>query len=319
MPSASTSKPASSHLLALTFILLLPAFAAANCATPSAAGVQICQPSANSTIYQVPHIEASANPTSGSISNMKVYIDGKLNFQNNGALNVFLGGVSNGRHRLTVVATDDFGRTYNQTEYFSVTGNLPSSCKPSEVGVRICWPSQGQVVGQNLAMALGFKGQAAIHHVRAYVGSTPIFDFTPDPGQEDVIGSGAGTTAGQHTLTVVVWDTNGRSYKNAVQFKAFYVGTCPPRGDACTPGIYPTTPQDGDDVESPFRVDAEVQNNTATITAMKAYLDSAVVAQASGPILDQKISASRGTHILVIQAWDSKGQLYRITENVNVQ
>ena len=57
---------------------------------------------------------------------MKVYIDGKLIFQNGGGfLSLFEGGVSNGAHHLVINAWDDFGRLYQASEYFSVTGNLP--------------------------------------------------------------------------------------------------------------------------------------------------------------------------------------------------
>jgi hypothetical protein len=39
----------------------------------------------------------------------------------------------------------------------------------------------------------------------------------------------------------------------------------------------------------------------------------------SGPTFDQPITAAKGTHIMVVQAWDTAGRLYRLTENVNVQ
>src|SRR5215472_4488627 len=81
------------------FALCLSLQASAACPEPASGHLAICQPSANSTIYQVPHIEAVANPTSGSITNMKVYIDGKLILQNGGgSLDLFEGGVSNGTH-----------------------------------------------------------------------------------------------------------------------------------------------------------------------------------------------------------------------------
>jgi hypothetical protein len=66
-------------------------------------------------------------------------------------------------------------------------------------------------------------------------------------------------------------------------------------------------------------VNARVQNNTASITAIKAYTNGIQVGASSGPTFDQPISAAKGTHILVIQAWDTAGKLYRLTENVNVQ
>ena len=295
----------------------LPASAA--CPEPASGKLAICQPSANSTVYQVPHIEAVANPASGSITTMKVYIDGKQVFQTAGPdISLFEGGVANGTHHLVINAWDDFGRPYHADEYFGVTGNLPS-CPPLTAGVRICAPAAGQAVSQNLDLSLGFKGNAPIKRVIAYVGSTPVFDFAPFPGQTQVQGSGAGTTAGTHTLNVVAWDSNNATYKSSVSFKAFYEAGCSPRGDTCNPGIYLSTPNDGDDVRSPFRVSASVQNNTASITGFKVYIDGSVAGQSSGPVFDQNVTAPKGTHIVTLQAWDTAGRLYRTTENVNVQ
>jgi hypothetical protein len=305
--------------LIVTAVALCAATASAQCAAPSSSGVRLCQPSAGSIVYQVPHIEATVTPTSGSISDLKVLIDGKLALENGGpSVSLFEGGVSNGTHHLVIQATDNFGRTYQSSSTFMVIGNLPN-CPMTTVGVRICSPLAGEAISQNMAMSIGFKGSAPIHRVRAYVGSTLVADFLIEKGQTQIIGSGAGTSAGSHTLTVVAWDATGKSYKSSVPFKAFFDGGCPPKGDVCTPGIFPNTPQDGQDVQSPFRISASVENNTAAITTMRAYLNGAVVATSFGPTIDQKVSAAKGTHILVIQAWDTAGKLYRSTANVNVQ
>lgn len=305
-------------VVAFAFCVSLQASAA--CPEPASGTLAICQPSANSIINQVPHIEAVANPTSGSINTLKVYIDSKLVYQNSGPeVSLFEGGVANGAHHLVVNAWDDFGRLYQASENFSITGNLPFSCPVTGVGVRICAPTTGSVISQNIAFTAGFKGNTAIKFVRAYVDSTDVFDFAPAAGQDHVIAGGISTSAGNHTLTVVAWDTNNTVYKSAVGIKTYYEADCPPKGSTCNPGIYQTTPNDGDDVQSPFRVDASVQNNTASITAMKAYIDGVQVGSSSGPTFDQQISAAKGTHILVVQAWDTAGKLYRLTENVNVQ
>jgi hypothetical protein len=313
------------HSLKISFALIAFAIcislqASAACPEPASGHLAICQPSANSTIYQVPHFEATANPISGSITNMKVYIDGKLIFQNGGgSLSLFEGGVANGTHHLVINAWDDFGRLYQASEYFGVTGNLPFTCPVTGVGVRICAPSTGSVVSNNLGFSAGFKGNTAIKFVRTYLDSTDVFDFAPASGQTSVVAGGVNAPAGTHTLTVVAWDTQNTVYKSSVSIKTYYEADCPPKGGACNPGIYQTTPNDGDDVQSPFRVNASVQNNTASITAMKAYVDGVQVGASSGPTFDQPVSAAKGTHILVIQAWDTAGKLYRLTENVNVQ
>lgn len=300
-------------------IMLCSGHAAAQCAAPSSTGIRLCQPSSGATIYQVPHIEAAVTPTSGSINDLKVFIDGKLALENGGpSVDLFQGGVSNGAHHLVIKATDNFGRAYQASEYFAVTGNLPN-CPTSTVGVRICYPAAGEVISQNLPMSIGFKGSAPITRVRAYSGGTLIADFTVDKGQTQIIGQGAPTTAGSHTLNVVAWDAAGHTYKSSANFKAFYDGGCEPRGNVCTPAIYPDTPQDGQDVQTSFRISASVQNNTAPITTMRVYLSGKVVADSFGPTVDQHVTATPGTHIMVIQAWDTEGKLYRSTANVNVQ
>jgi hypothetical protein len=305
--------------LLVTAIVLCAGDAAAQCTAPSAAGIRLCQPSSGATVYQVPHIEAAATPTSGSISDLKVFIDGKLALENGGpSVDLFQGGVANGTHHLVIKATDNFGRAYQVSQYFGVTGNLPN-CPASAVGVRICYPAAGEVVSQNLPMSIGFKGTARITRVRAWSGNALVADFIVDKGQTQIIGQGAPTTAGSHTLNVVAWDAAGHSYKSSVNFKAFYDGGCEPRGDVCTPAIYPDTPQDGQDVQSPFRISASVQNNPAPITTMRVYLNGQVVANSFGPTLDQQVTAAKGTRIMVIQAWDTAGKLYRSTANVNVQ
>src|ERR1044071_4668065 len=101
------------NLFLVAAALCLPLSASAACPVPASGSLAICQPSANSTIYQVPHIEAVANPSSGSITNMKVYIDNKLVFQNGGPeISLFEGGVANGTHHLVINAWDGLGKLY---------------------------------------------------------------------------------------------------------------------------------------------------------------------------------------------------------------
>ena len=142
---------------------------------------------------------------------MDVYIDNKLIFQNGGpSLDLFPGGVANGTHHLVINTWDNFGRLYTAQENFSVSGNLPFSCSPTAVGVRICAPAQGDVVSQNLGFAIGFKGNAPISHVRAYVDTTDSFDLAPSSGQDHVIAGGINTLPGAHTLKIVATDFQGR-------------------------------------------------------------------------------------------------------------
>jgi|GEM_PF-4886178 len=304
----------------LSGFCLLPGIASADCLPPSTVGIVICQPSANSTVFQQPHFEAAVNPTSGSVTDLKVLIDGKQIFDGaSSPLNLF-SGAPNGKHTLLIDATDSFGRHYSATESFTVTGNIPA-CPPTAVGVRICAPAQGDVVSQNLDVATGFKGLAAIHHVRVYIGNKVYADFDPPFSPVNQIdGASAGPIGvGQQTITVVAWDVNGKSYSSHNTFKSFFDGGCPPKGNVCTPALTTDSPQDGDDVTSPFLVSAHVDFNTTAISAIKVYLSGTQVGESFGPTFHQTITAPKGTHILTLQAWDTKGNLYRVVRNVNVE
>jgi hypothetical protein len=309
-----------SVVLAAAFAFFqLPPAAKADCLPPATTGIVICQPSPNSTVFQTPHFEAAVNPTSGSITSIKVLVDGKQIFDSpSERLNLFQP-VGNGTHALLVDATDSFGRHYRASRSFSVIGNLPF-CPPSAVGVRICSPAPSEAVSQNLQFSFGFKGVATISHVRIYMGSAVFADFSPPFGlPNQILGTAGSVSAGPHTMTVIAWDIHGQVYKNSVTFKAFFDGGCPPKGNVCTPVLTTDNPQDGDDVTSPFLVSAHVDFNSTPISAIKIYLNGQVVGASSGPTFHQNIAAAKGTHILVLQAWDVKGRLYRVTRNVNVQ
>lgn len=303
----------------LFVVCLLPRVAAADCPPPASTGVVICQPSPNSTVFQTPHFEAAANPASGSITNIKVLVDGKDVFDSSGDVLDLFQPVNNGKHTLQIDATDSFGRHLRASESFSVIGNTPF-CPPPAVGMFICAPTASGAVSQNLQFSLGFRGLATISHVRIYIDNARFADFSPPfspPGE--ILGSAGPVSAGRHNMTAIAWDIHGKTVKNSVVFKAFFDGGCPPKGNVCTPVLTSDTPVDGEDVKSPFLVSAHVDFNTVSISAIKAYLDGHVLAESFGPTFHQTLSAAKGTHILTLQAWDVDGRLYRVTENVNVQ
>jgi hypothetical protein len=66
-------------------------------------------------------------------------------------------------------------------------------------------------------------------------------------------------------------------------------------------------------------MNAEILDNAAPITRIKAYIDSTIVATSSGRVLKQEITnAPAGTHILTYKAWDTAGVLYRVQYNINI-
>lgn len=87
----------------------------------------------------------------------------------------------------------------------------------------------------------------------------------------------------------------------------------------CDPGITIQEPAAVTDQTSPFSSNATVQQAQAPITEMKAYVDNNVVATSGGPTILSNVSATPGTHLLTVQAWDASGNLYKSEVSVNVQ
>jgi hypothetical protein len=64
---------------------------------------------------------------------------------------------------------------------------------------------------------------------------------------------------------------------------------------------------------------AQMRLNPNPITTIKAYIDNTVVAQSNGPTMSTTVqNAPSGTHIFTLQAWDTKGTLYRVQYNINI-
>jgi acid phosphatase len=55
------------------------------------------------------------------------------------------------------------------------------------------------------------------------------------------------------------------------------------------------------------------------ITAMHIYVDNAKAAQSTSGHIDTMLNLARGTHNLVFQAWDSKGNIYKAPKTITVQ
>jgi phosphatidylinositol-3-phosphatase len=55
------------------------------------------------------------------------------------------------------------------------------------------------------------------------------------------------------------------------------------------------------------------------ITFMRIYIDDANAASASASHIDTTLTMSKGTHSMVFQAWDSKGNVYKTAKTITVQ
>src|SRR6185369_4982487 len=103
----------------------------------------------------------------------------------------------------------------------------------------------------------------------------------------------AGDGPGKQTMTAKAWDAAGHAYSTSTTFTTYYDGVCSPK--YCEPGVVIQSPADNSTVGPSFHLSANVNENPAPITNMKAYIDGQVVAQSGGSILSAEVSTSPGT------------------------
>jgi hypothetical protein len=298
--------------LLIVFLFLIPSIAfGATCSLPSTAGVNICGPANGTTANYPAEIIASARGNA-SITKMAVYVDNeRVHLGAGNQVDVVDSSIKSGSHRLTVRAWDTSGATYSAASNFNVVSSATSTCKPGSPGVKFCSPGNGsfQPMSDILVVAGATGNASKVTRLKIYWGSFLVADTT-----SSTVTVSAGDGPGKQTMTAKAWDAAGHTYSTSTSFTTYYDGVCSPK--YCSPGVVIQSPADDSTVSSSFHLSANVSENPAPITSMKAYLDGQVVAQSGGSILSAEVSASSGSHRLTVQAWDTQGHLYRTVYSI---
>lgn len=289
------------------------------CTAPAAPGVKICTPgNTQSVVYPAQITAAATAPAGRVITATAVYANSsRILLQNGaGAIDYTASSLTPGNYQLVVNSWDNTGAVYSSRATFTVVGGQTTGCTPPAAGILFCAPDNGSLQPtNNVAASVGARGASgsAITRLQVLVDGTLMsdsavnhLDFTAGFGN-----------AGTHSLSAKAWDAAGNTYAATTTFKTYFDGVCSPKG--CAPGVFVQSPSDGDTVSTSFSLRADVENTTATVTAMKAYLDGVQVAGSSGATMIANVDAKPGTHELIVQAWDTQGRLYRTTESITVQ
>jgi hypothetical protein len=289
----------------------------ADCSAPTRPGVRICTPTASATTSGA-YMEVNSTPASGAIHRIIVYIDNQIHYVGapyQTGVNLGDGSVYNGSHLLVVKAWDTGGNVFEARRTFNVINAGFGPCpKPATPGLSVCEPvAHSYQPNLSVPVSVAARGVTAISSLKFYVDNKLSLTTADNP-----IGTNVQTTAGSHTIKVVAQDSTGHIFTASRPIHAYYEYDCPPAGDACSPGVVIQTPNDEQYVTGSFLIDASVQNNPNPITSMKAYVGNTLVASSSGPALYQTVLASNGTHVLRVDATDTKGRLYRSMLNINV-
>lgn len=304
------------------YVSCAAAFAACN--APAQSGLAVCFPSVNSTVLYPATIEMAVNSGNVPISHVSVY-DGStkvddLDFITDTLIDF---GMLNGLHHITVNAWDANGKLYQAKTSFTITGFGYRTCAPGSGLITLCQPAAGSYQPDNPTISTAFA--AGVKSWSVTLDGSPVIN-SGQAGQpaSAPLTTDVAATAGSHTVVVKAVGANGVTSTVTRQFSTFYDLSCGPKSGGCTPGILITQPanmseENAGDVGTSFRVQAEVMYNTKPTTKMVLYLDGVKKAQSAGPGITADVSTSKGTHYLVIQAWDTAGKMYETYGNVNVQ
>ncbi len=301
------------------FSALFSLSAASACAPPSQPGAVICYPTASTTIVPIFNIEGAATGKNLPITKMILYADNQEIYESDNNSNfVYADWLAwdLGSHHLVLNAWDSGGNLFQASTEFSVGISINTnynSCGNPKTGVQICQPVSNTWYPESFAPFFA-AGSASIVTMKGYINNQ---NRVGTNGNFFGIGVGMNPDPAGYKFVANGWDSKGDVFSaSATGIQLYYDGACPKN---CDPGITIQDPAFVTDQTSPFSLNATVQNNPAQITSMKAYLDNSVAATSTGPTILANITASHGTHLLTVQAWDSSGNLYKSQVTVNVQ
>jgi hypothetical protein len=102
----------------------------------------------------------------------------------------------------------------------------------------------------------------------------------------------------------------------APDMREFFVGNT---GTAATVGAVQVSSPTSSTVTGPSVTLAASATATNPVTFMRIYVDNVSVASASTSKISATISMSKASHLVVFQAWDSKGNVYKAARTITVQ
>jgi hypothetical protein len=315
-------------VVSVAVLLFCAAAAVAACSPPARDGLTVCFPSVGSTVLYPATIEMAVNSGGVAITHVSVY-DGNtladsLQFVPEQLIDFSM---LNGVHHITVNAWDANGKLYQGKSSFTVTGFGYPQCTQGIGAITLCEPAQGSYEADDSTQILAYFAKGWQNWSITLDGYPLISSSQFDAVEQSLIGpldTITGAAPGKHTLVVSAVDAKGVKSTVTRQFFTYYDFSCAGRSGQCSPGITVAQPSSfgegaAADVGTSFEVQAEVEGNAKPTTKMIVYLDGKKVGQSTGPGITAEVSTTKGSHYVVIQAWDTSGNLYETYGNVNVE
>lgn len=168
--------------------------------------------------------------------------------------------------------------------------------------VTISAPTPGATSASPVHFVASASSSAPITSMQIYVDNVSVFS-TSNSSLDALVSMAIGS----HNVVVQAWDSTGAVFKAPETISV----------TASTGTVAVSSPADNTTVASPFQVIASASAPNP-VTAMQIYLDNQLVFTGNAANLNTQVSAGVGSHLLVVQAWDSTGAVYKQSLTVTV-
>jgi hypothetical protein len=192
-----------------------------------------------------------------------------------------------------------------------------SSCRQrtTDHTVTLCHPSDGAVGPSPAHIVSHATSSTPVNATQIYLDFKLVFQISG--GNLD---TNLALEPGNHRLEVKSW-SNGASFRN--DFFLTAISSSGGNSSPCTDNISFTVnvclPGQNANVNSPVHVVAAAKS-TVAITAMQIYVDGKLLFNTPNTsAIDTDVPIAKGTHLLVVKAWDHNGKNFSTSRNISVQ
>jgi PKD repeat protein len=205
-----------------------------------------------------------------------------------------------GTYNVITTVTDDKGAKTSATATVAMTAP----------GVTMSLPTSGSTMLSpvHVVASSGLPTGRTMSSLRVYVDGASAFSTTATSLDTNLT-----VAPGTHSLFVQATDNTGASYRSTTS-------TITVQAPAPTAGIKVSSPAPGATVTSPAHFIATATAPSGRyITTFRIYVSGVSAYTTTGGKIDKWLSMTKGTHPVVVQAWDNKGSLYKWTTTLTVK
>ncbi len=280
-----------------------------NTADPS---VTICFPANGSTVTSPVKVGVGTTDSAASVTNLTVLLDNQQVYSANTSNFVSNISMPSGMHNMTVVATDSQGRKFQSSETITVSGGGGCALSSVNPSVTICSPANGATVSSPVNIVAGTTSSSTVTAMAIYVDNTLAYK-----GSVSQLNQNVAMAAGSHRVVVQAWNNAGQVFNSAENITVSGSTTGPCTLSTVNPSVTICSPANGATVASPVNIVAGT-TSSSTVSAMAIYVDNTLAYKGNVSQLNQSLTMAAGSHFIVVQAWNTAGQVFKASETITV-